>query len=388
MLTFNRELSQQDCAQMAIGIQSRDLTPMQHVCSQIEDLDLKNRVEIMLTGELVDTRLRDLRDRCCVLLNGFTVRTEWGETYLESAEVGSVKNLALLAGELSLLDDDLKEFVRYTALEFFCPVLNAKCRKLRGTIIEGCGYVISTEAYLRWRKAAEQERHGIEQCPNCRDEITPLYSFESPDDVVMVDQVDVGVLEQKRLEKKFLSATQKGNLPDIGQYLQDGGNVNAVNGFGYTALILACKEGRDEVVSFLLNVPGINLDAKNRRGDTALIYASRKGFLGIVIKLLDKGASPDLNNGLGDRALLWAARNGYEDIVIALLHKGVDVNAANHKGETALMWAASKGFRKIVDILKAVDGVKIDQKNHKGETALDLAEKRGFPRIFEKVEMI
>ena len=70
--------------------------------------------------------------------------------------------------------------------------------------------------------------------------------------------------------------------------------MNASNGGGVTALMIAAAEGQTALVQLLVH-SGANLAAQNERGDTALSIARAKGHLA-VIKLLDGQQGPTASN--------------------------------------------------------------------------------------------
>ena len=95
---------------------------------------------------------------------------------------------------------------------------------------------------------------------------------------------------------------------------------------------------------------GANINAADRHGRTALLFAASNGNEKIVELLLEKGA--DIQVAPGNRTLLMiAAGNGNEKMVELFLEKGADVNAVDHRGWTALLFAAKKGNEKIVELL-------------------------------------
>ena len=85
---------------------------------------------------------------------------------------------------------------------------------------------------------------------------------------------------------------------------------------------------------------GIDLDAKNDKGQTAFLIASEKGHANILHKLLKLNAS--LMNQFdksGNTALMTAASQGHETIVTLLLDSGADINftvSSNEGAATAL----------------------------------------------------
>jgi hypothetical protein len=96
--------------------------------------------------------------------------------------------------------------------------------------------------------------------------------------------------------KKFLKAIIAGNLPLVKEYISENININNIEAInrqyinikdfhhgrlsdGDTALICAVREGNIEVVKLLLAIKGIDVNAVNYKGETALILAaSRRSY--------------------------------------------------------------------------------------------------------------
>ena len=75
--------------------------------------------------------------------------------------------------------------------------------------------------------------------------------------------------------------------------------LNARNRDGDTILHACAKAGYTDAVQLLLQegTPHLDIDAVTAGGFTALAYASRGGFLDIVIKLVTAGADPSVLDG-------------------------------------------------------------------------------------------
>jgi len=84
-------------------------------------------------------------------------------------------------------------------------------------------------------------------------------------------------------------SAQFGNIEAVKQHLDAGGDVNAKNRLGNTALHFAAWEGRKEIVELLI-AKGADVNAKNRLGNTALHYAAYEVHKEIVELLIAKGA--------------------------------------------------------------------------------------------------
>ena len=114
--------------------------------------------------------------------------------------------------------------------------------------------------------------------------------------------------------------------------------------FGQEALRQAVIANAPGIVKLLLD-KGVDIDAANFSGDTALHLAAKYGRLEIVNSLLAKNASVAAKENAG-LTPLHAAINAKEPanrvaIVKLLLAKGADVNAASRAGLTPLMLAYS-----------------------------------------------
>jgi tRNA A-37 threonylcarbamoyl transferase component Bud32 len=134
-----------------------------------------------------------------------------------------------------------------------------------------------------------------------------------------------------------------------------------------TELFEAAEKGRLVKVQELLRA-GIDVNAKDQQGQTALIKAAAKGHapvvrellawnvVGIVISGRKKVAINDQDNK-GQTALMMAAENGHADVVQALLdplysdHR-IELELKDDMGQTALMKAKENGHEDIVQLLE------------------------------------
>jgi ankyrin repeat protein len=87
------------------------------------------------------------------------------------------------------------------------------------------------------------------------------------------------------------------NSPQMKEFfdmiLEKGPDINAVDIYGQTALILAIVKNKGDLIDKLLDVDGINLNLRDPYGDNAITYAARiwgNNSRPIIRKLLEKGA--------------------------------------------------------------------------------------------------
>jgi ankyrin repeat protein len=174
----------------------------------------------------------------------------------------------------------------------------------------------------------------------------------------------------------FLLAASKGDLAGLRQYLATGGDVNARDNKGRTALMSACSADRMDIVEFLL-AKGASPNLKDQDGDTALAVAamgdmseagkSRRGNLGIVRMLLAGGADPNAKGGWPP--LVVAAEHGDNDLIRFLLENGADINAKNERGMTALSRAIYDGNIDTAKLLLA-KGADLESRDSSDDTPL------------------
>ena len=153
--------------------------------------------------------------------------------------------------------------------------------------------------------------------------------------------------------------------------IEGGANLNAANKRGETALWLAAKNGHKDLVEALVQAGadvnkfdknhdaplsvasiasiatmlierGANLNAANKRGQSALWLAAKNGREDVVELLERAGADVNKADNKSGAPLSVAAE---AKIATMLIERGANVNATNTRGESAL-WLAAKNGRK------------------------------------------
>jgi len=87
--------------------------------------------------------------------------------------------------------------------------------------------------------------------------------------------------------------------------------------------------------------------------DAALIEAVVKNDLTQVQSLLEKGVDVNAKDNVGVSALIGTSFEGHLDVAKLLVEKGADVNIKSTNGDTALLAASAKDHTKIMELLKA-----------------------------------
>jgi ankyrin repeat protein len=110
------------------------------------------------------------------------------------------------------------------------------------------------------------------------------------------------------------------------------------------------KRDGDKAIQLLQDHPTI-IDARDGKGDTALIIALRGADREWTGFLLNKGADPNLQGANGDTPLIAAARSGFDEAAGWLLGLGAKVDGTNRSGETPLIIAVQQRDAPLVKIL-------------------------------------
>lgn len=120
---------------------------------------------------------------------------------------------------------------------------------------------------------------------------------------------------------------------------------------GSTPLHWATYRGDVEEVRRLLR-DGANPKASNRYGAVPLQLAAEVGDTEILKLLLDAGADVESANADGQTALMAVARTGNVEAARLLVRKGARVDTHEvFGGQTALMWAAARGHSAMMEFL-------------------------------------
>lgn len=178
----------------------------------------------------------------------------------------------------------------------------------------------------------------------------------------------------------FFRAVKIDDAKAMKSLLQRGLDPNLIEAErGDTGLILSLRDDSPAVFDLLLNARDIDLEAKSRNGDTALMLAAYKGNKRAVEALLAKGAEPNKPDWT---ALHYAAAIGNNEIVRLLLDKSAYIDAESPNKTTPIMMAARSGHILTVKLLLD-EGADATLKNEQGMSAIDFATRFGFADIAE-----
>ena len=176
-------------------------------------------------------------------------------------------------------------------------------------------------------------------------------------------------------------ASQRGDIEQIERHIKWGSDINALDKDGDAPLHVAAQKGRIVIARLLLR-HGADINLKNSRGHTPAYYAILSGRTRLADLLLQQGADVDASKLLleaahqnipdrdaiiflaahgadleardakGDTALIIAIRQGNHRLARHLVAEGADVNARDAEGKRAIEIAKQAGLRDIAQLLK------------------------------------
>ncbi|MDO8450822.1 MAG: ankyrin repeat domain-containing protein [Rhodoferax sp.] len=231
---------------------------------------------------------------------------------------------------------------------------------LLGVVLVGCAHDPKT---LLYRDRLEQGAIAPEEFERFRTsqaEVLALEASASDPPPQLASALDLGLLK----------AAAIGDVVRTRQLIKDGAQVNAVDEWGNTALLVAAREGEIDSARLLLRSladvegrggamtplaaaalrghthmvqlllrAGANVNAVGLNELTPLMNAVKLDRLGVARVLLKAGASTRVLDRAGDNLLAVAVTENYPDMLALLLKQGVDPDLADGNGLTALYWA-------------------------------------------------
>lgn len=177
---------------------------------------------------------------------------------------------------------------------------------------------------------------------------------------------DVVIVEPS---EPLIRAVKNNDLDGVKELLAASVDVNVIDkDYRMTALGMATANGNLEMVQVLLWA-GADVDAKDGKGQTALMNLGQRSTADVAKALLMARAKVDIQDEDGDTALMIVSAEYNLDLLPALLDAGASVRARNKEGQTALMLAARAGIIDNVKTLMAA-GALVHERDNNGWTAL------------------
>ena len=154
-----------------------------------------------------------------------------------------------------------------------------------------------------------------------------------------------------------------------------GCDVNSYNSRGDTPLHTACLSDNTRLIKFLVNDLGCDVNSCNRIGDT-LLHTACLSDNTQLIKCLVNDLVCDVNscNSRGDTPLQTACLSGSTQLIKCLVNDlGCDVNSCNSRGDTPLQTACLSDNTQLIKFLVNDLGFDVNSCNRRGDTPLHTA---------------
>ncbi len=156
-------------------------------------------------------------------------------------------------------------------------------------------------------------------------------------------------------EDQLRQAAYEGDQSMVRELLGQGVNVNAVDAEGRTALVFAAFNGHLEILQDLLKA-GAVVDVRESMGRTPLMYASTGPFPESVLLLLENGADPNaVDSDEHFTAIMHAAAEGHLEVVKILIDHGADHTLTDIDGDNAASFARQNGHSQVVEYLQGLN---------------------------------
>lgn len=195
------------------------------------------------------------------------------------------------------------------------------------------------------------------------------------------------------IDLELHDAAWNGDYTAVLAAIQAGGNVNSMGpkyrNYNSTSPLFDLLNNRHNNcnITNLLISAGANLNYKNNYGYTALISASRLGFIDIVNILIKAGSAIDTGDANGQTALMTASVNGFTNVMTALITAGANVNKTDFVSRSALTLATIASQSAAVKLLVDANANVNNRDNLGGLTPMMWASQYGYLSIVHELCM-
>lgn len=183
---------------------------------------------------------------------------------------------------------------------------------------------------------------------------------------------DIMVVDEKK-ENLLHKASRNDNYEVVDLLIKLGVDLNAKNRYGDTPLHLAVQFKNSDTVDKLI-FEGANINIQNKKKVSPLHIAASIGNEYVISMLLDHGAKINIADENGMHPIHYAVKSGKRSIIRSLLNCGASLVECDDRKNNVLHHAAESGNDELVIyILRHM--LITDSKNIYGQTPLHLASK-------------
>jgi ankyrin repeat protein len=177
---------------------------------------------------------------------------------------------------------------------------------------------------------------------------------------------------------ELMKAAVEGDVARIKTLLASGAQVNAIDEWGNSALLMAAREGQVESVRMLLKA-GAEVDGFGG-AMSPLAASALRGHAILVRLLIRNGANVNVVGENEQTALMNAVKLNRLEVVPALIEAGANTKVIDRNGDNLLVVAVSQNYPAMLSLLLKL-GVSPDMSDRNGLTALYWAEYLNRPAL-------
>jgi len=146
-------------------------------------------------------------------------------------------------------------------------------------------------------------------------------------------------MENENGDTLIAISCEKRNLNIIKYLIKKGAKTDINNSTGNSLLNIVCKtESKEslEILNYFIKELKIDINSKDKNGNTPLLIACYFGNIEIISKLLESGANINIQNNYGDSPLMISCFFKNKKIIQKLKKNGADENILNNYGYSVL----------------------------------------------------
>lgn len=159
------------------------------------------------------------------------------------------------------------------------------------------------------------------------------------------------VSKEEGSQNEFIEAAGSGDTAKVKGFIENGANLDMIDDYGYSPLMIAVSYGHLECARMLLEA-GADPNLANSVGDTPLYYAAQNGYTKIADMLIRFGADINAFRSFQQSPLGAAVANGQFSAVKLLIESGADVSITDSTGNSLIDIARENGDLQMVEMLK------------------------------------
>lgn len=193
--------------------------------------------------------------------------------------------------------------------------------------------------------------------------------------------------EDETMNEQLFKVVEGKEVDRVRDLLDKGVDINAQDTQGRTAIMIATYANDVEMVKVLI-AEGADVDIQDNMLNNPFLYAGAEGYMEILKLMIAAGADPTITNRYGGVALIPASEHGYVEVVNELLtNTKTDVNHVNNLGWTALLEAIilNDGSEKQQQTIRLLieHGADVNLADKDGVTPFEHAREKGYKEIEE-----